>query len=611
MTRPRGKSLGCTLAVLLPALILSACASAPPRPAALTPGDYGYTREYGSWKIRQIMRSNDVVGLSIALVDDRKVVWAEGFGFADEAAGVPAGPDTVYRVGSVSKLFTVLAALMLSEQGRLGLDRPLADYVTTFSLRTRYPDSRPISVRSVMTHHSGIPSDHLKGMWTRSPEPLAMLPGRIRDEYAAFPPDTVFSYSNLGMSLLGLAVQNASGREFEKYLRESVLEPLGMGRSAFSHEIDRSPLAAKAYRGSREAVEPPLRDVPAGGLNSSVNDLSRFLRMILAEGRLEDGRLLLRPESVREMLRPQNTDVPLDLGFRVGLGWMLGGLGAVNLHGAGPVAHHGGATIYHRAQLVVLPEAKLGVVVLTNTRTARAVATPIAAEVLKVALETKTGVRQPERKQAESGPFLPREELRSWAGDYATPAGLVRLAPAGDHLAAKAIGRTFRLEARPDGKLQPRYRLLGLFPVDLGEYGFLGVSRKTVAGRDILAASAGAVEALVGERVIPAPIPEAWRRRVGRYECVNAGDDVRVYDRVSLQEKDGMLLVDFSLPDYGNFPMTFVLRPLSDDEAIFAGLWRGMGETVRAVSRDDGEVILYSGYELKKRPVKPQESGPP
>jgi hypothetical protein len=462
-----------------------------------------------------------------------------------------------------------------------------------------------------MTHHSGIPSDHLKGMWTRSPDPLPLLPERIRDEYQAFPPGTVFSYSNLGFSLLGLAVQNAAGREFGSHLRASVLEPLGMTRSAFSQEIDRSPLAARAYNRGREAVEPPLRDVPAGGLNSTVNDLGRFIRMILAEGRLPDGRRLLRPESIREMLRPQNADVPLDLDFRVGLGWMLGRLGRMNLRGAGPVAHHGGATIQHRALLAVLPEAKLGVVVLVNTRTTRAVAAPIAAELLSVAVETKTGVRQPEREQAETGPFLSPEELRPYAGEYASLVGHVRLAPAGDHLEAKAIGRSFRLAPRPDGKLAPRYRFLGIFPVDLGAYGELGVRRRTVAGREILSASDGDVEMLVGERVTPAPIPASWRRRLGRYEFVNAGDDVRTYDRVSLREEDGLLLVAFTLPMFGNLPMTYVLRPLSDDEGVFAGLWRGMGETVRAVRRNGEEVILYSGYELKKLPDDPRETALP
>jgi len=601
----RSTRLVVTTALALSALFLQpACATAPPRPQALTPGDYDYTRAYGSWLIRKEMAKNDVRGLSIALVDDQRLVWAEGFGTADEAAGVPAGADTIYRVGSVSKLFTVVAAMQLAEQGQLGLDRPLSDYVPDFTLRSRFPDSPPITVRSVMTHHSGIPSDYLKGMWTGKPDPISALPEQIRDEYAAFPPGTVFSYSNLGMSLMGLAVQNVSGQEFSSHLRRSVLEPLGMEHSSFSQAIDRSPLASKAYKGDREATEPLLRDIPAGGLNSSAMDLSRFLRMVHGQGLL-DGRQILRPDTVREMLLPQNADVPLDLGFRVGLGWMLGGLGGIDLQDAGPVAHHGGATMYHRAQLIVLPEARLGVVVLANTRTPRNVPDLVATEVLKLALETKTGARQPERKAPETGPYLTAEELRAYAGDYATLAGLTRITPDGDRLTAELMNRSFRLAARPDGRLQAQYRIFGLFPVDLGEIGTYGLGRKTVQGHDILTLSSGNRELLVGERVTPGSIPAAWQRRVGRYEFVNAGDDFRIYDKVSLREMDGLLLVDFTLPEFGNVTMTGVLTPLSDREAVFAGLWRGMGETVRAVSGDGGEELLYSGYALKRVPDVP------
>jgi CubicO group peptidase (beta-lactamase class C family) len=611
MAYPRRRSLEAAATLALLALLLQpACAAAPARPQTLTPGDYGYAKEYGSWLIRKEMAKNDAQGVSIALVDDQRIVWAEGFGFADEGEKVPAGPDTIYRAGSVSKLFTVTAALQLAEQGKLGLDRPVSDYIPGFALRSRFPDARPITIRSLMTHHSGIPSDHLKGMWTERPDPIAVLPARLRDEYVAFPPDTVFSYSNLGMSLLGVAVQNVSGREFGDHMREAVLDPLGMERSSFAQGIDRSPLAARAYKGEKEATEPPLRDVPAGGLNSTVSDLSRFVRMVLGFGSV-DGRQVLRPGSVREMLRPQNADVPLDLDFRVGLGWMLSGLGGIELEGAGVVAHHGGATMYHRARLIVLPEAKLGVVVLTNTRTTGNVATKIAIDVLKVALETKTGVRQPERKPAKTGPFLPEEELRSYAGEYATLAGWVRIRRDGDHLSAKLLNRSFRLAARPDGKLQPQYRFLGLFPVDLGEYGAFGLSRKTVAGREVLALSSGERELLVAERVTPAPIPDAWRRRTGRYEFVDAGSDVRLYDKVSLRERDGLLLVDYVLPEFGDIRMTNVLRPVSDDDAVFAGLWRGMGESVRAVHGDDGELIMYSGYALKRIPEDPPSTGSP
>jgi CubicO group peptidase (beta-lactamase class C family) len=220
-----------------------------------------------------------------------------------------------------------------------------------------------------MTHHSGLPSDYLKGMWTRNPEPFTRVSDRLNAEYMANPPGTLFSYSNLGVTLLGDAVGKVAGRDFASHVRDEILLPLGMSRSSFSPTTDRSPLAAKGYRRGAEAEDPPLRDVPAGGLNTSVLDLARFVRMVLADGKAGDRRIV-KPETVAEMLRPQNAGIPLDLDFRVGLGWMLGGLGDIDIRNGGPVAHHAGATLLFHAQMIVLPERKLGVVVLANSDTA-------------------------------------------------------------------------------------------------------------------------------------------------------------------------------------------------------------------------------------------------
>jgi CubicO group peptidase (beta-lactamase class C family) len=132
------------------------------------------------------------------------------------------------------------------EQGRLELDKPLATYVPDFSLRSRFNNAAPITLSSIMTHHSGIPSDYLHGMLTRQPQPISSLPALIKGEYTAFPPNTVFSYSNLGMSLLGLVVQKVSGQKFASYMQQTLLSPLGMQHSAFSLGIDRAAPAARA-----------------------------------------------------------------------------------------------------------------------------------------------------------------------------------------------------------------------------------------------------------------------------------------------------------------------------------------------------------------------------
>ena len=424
------------------------------------------------------------------------------------------------------------------------------------------------------------------------------LPSLLRDEYAAFPPDTVFAYSNLGMSLLGLAVQNVSGQEFAAHMRQAVLAPLGMEHAAFSTTIDSVPPAPSAYNGSEEKTEPPLRGIPAGGLNASVNDMSRFICMILADGAI-DGRRIIQPETLHEMLRPQNDAVALDQGFQIGLGWMLGGLGGINIKNVGPVAHHSGATIYHRAQLIVLPQVKLGIIVLANSSGGQQVVNKIATEALKLAIVAKTGLKQPEAEPVITGGFLSQEELHAYEGSYATLAGLGKMTANAGYLQAELLDKSFRLVPREDKKLQLQYRLLGLIPIDLDEVGRFGVSRKLVAGHEILTASDGKQEMLVGEKIAPAPIPPAWQQRIGRYEIVDSDEDALLIADLSLREQDGLLIVEYTMPEFSKVKISMVMQPLSDNEAIISGLGRGMGETVQVVNDNGAERLVYAGYHLK------------
>jgi CubicO group peptidase (beta-lactamase class C family) len=591
----------CVLVIII-SIILSGCATAPPlRPATLAPGEYGYLKEHITWLIRKEMAKNNVQGLSIALVDDQQVVWAEGFGFADSAAKIPATADTVYRIGSVSKLFTTISALQLVEQGRLALDSPLQQYLPDFSLRSRFSNTAPITLRNIMTHHSGIPSDYMKGMWTQQPQPISTLPALIKDEYAAFPPGTVFSYSNLGMTLLGLAVQNSSGQEFCSHLQQQLLQPLGMQQTTCAPAIPRSAPASKAYSGGEEKAEPPLRDTPAGGLNASVRDMSRFIRMILAEGEL-DGRRIIKPETVRAMLTPQNSNVALDRSFRIGLGWMLGGLGGINIQQAGTVAHHSGATLYHRAQLVVLPDVKLGVIVLSNTDAAQQSINTVATEALKLGLEIKTGRTQPQRPQLPTGNYLSSQELQEYQGSYATQAGLGRLEANGGYLSASLMDRSFRLVPRSDTKLQLQYRLLGLFPINLGELGQYGIGRALVDGHELLTVADQNVELVIGEKVKPVPLSAAWQQRLGSYRITNLGNDTQFANEITLRMADGLLLIDYTLLEFGKAKVSQIIRPVSDSEAVVAGLWRGAGETIRVIRENGQEQLVFSGYRLEMMP---------
>jgi len=588
-------------AILLLTVCIAGCASAPTRPESVGRGDYGKIAEYVSALVRHEMKKRDVTGLSIALVDDQRVVWAEGFGYADKAGNVPASPETVYRAGSISKLFTATAAMQLAERGRVDIDRPLADYLPGFSIRTRFAKPDFVTPRSIMTHHSGLPSDYLKGMWARDPEPFTRLVDRIKDEYAANPPGAVFSYSNLGVTLLGDAIEKVAGRDFASHVRDEILLPLGMSRSSFSPSADRTPFAAKGYRKGKEAEDPPLRDVPAGGLNASVLDLSRFVRMVLAGGKVGD-RQIIKPETLAEMMRPQNADVPLDLDFSVGFGWMLSGLGDIDIQNAGPVAHHAGATLLFHGQLIVLPEKKIGVAVLANSSTAGRAVSKVATEALKLALEAKTGDRQPEREKPEGGGgSRSKEALQRYEGWYSTQVGAVNILKTSGGLRADVMNRTFRLIPRADGSFGLQYRLLGLFPIRIEELDGVGIARADVAGREILAAAMYGREFPIGERIRPVPVPAQWLGRTGEYEIANPGEDAVLPEKVRLRADGGLLFVDYSIPLLFPGTMSFAIAPISDTEAVIRGFGRGMGETIRALSVDGEEMLLYSGYLLRKK----------
>lgn len=589
------------IAITASVLILSACGTAPQRPESVARSDIESVKTYVGQLMRHEMQKNDIAGMSIALVDDQKVVWAEGFGHADQEAGKPASAETLYRVGSISKLFTATAAMQLAELKKLDLDRPLKDALPGFVIRSRYTSSNPITPRNLMTHHSGLPRDFSKGMFTSNPEPYTELVRHVRTSDAAYPPNRLFSYSNVGITLLGHAIQNASGVPFADYMQHSLLAPLGMNTARFEPGVAKSDLMAKPYRKGTLVKEPALRDVPAGGLNASVLDLSRFLSMVFADGRAGNTQVL-KPESVREMLRPQNADVPLDMNFHNGLGWMLSTLGASTLQGAGPVAHHSGAMIHYRAQLYALPEHKLGVVVLANSGSAGHSIDHVATETLKLALEAKTGIRQPKReKVAPAAQPWPVEKLQPYVGDYTTQFGHVRIHLDGTRLRADALGRSFNLVPRSDGLLAIEYKLLGLLPIDLGPVDAIGLTRRKVAGRDVLVAAVGTQEMLLGERIEAPKDIAPWRKRLGRYEIANAGDDHTFVDKVALTEERGFVIVELTVTDQLGPPQHLVLQPLSEHSAMLLGPLTDGGGTLRCTTAESGaEHCSFAGYALKR-----------
>ena len=567
---------------------------------------YAKTKQNISSLILKKMKKHKIMGLSIALVDDQKIVWAKGFGYADKAKKKPAASETVYRVGSISRLFTGIAVMQLAEQGKIDIDWPLKTYLPEFSIRTRYPDADPITPRSVMTHHSGLPTTFLKGMWTRNPD---RIPGlrksytelvyKITDEYTTSPPNFIFSYSELGMSLLGHMVEKVSGKDFVSYMDESVLAPIGMTLSSFWSTTSINILLSKVYKKGKEIRPTFNRDLPAGSLYSNVLDMSRFMMMVFANGRVGE-RQILRPETMAEMLHPQNSKVPLDFNLRIGLIWMLNRTGR-QLDYAGTAALQGGSLGEFRSMLIILPEHKLGVVVLANSPPISSILY-IAVRALKSALKEKTGLTPPKPK---SSPIvsLSKEELRAWEGRYACIIGIVSFKVKGKYLLGTLRGNSFRLLPHADGTFSPRYLLFGFIPIKISAMENMRISFAEIEGRKVVALYSYGMFKGIGEKIQPVSVSilKAWLNRLGAYEIMNAGDDELFFKNIKLRYNSGLLIFDATILMANNLKVSVALTPVSDTEAVICGLGSFMGGTIRVVTIDSKQKLLFSGYEFSRK----------
>ncbi len=550
-----------------------------------------------SQTIEGAMEQANITGLSVALVDDQEIVWAEGFGYADKANDVRATPETLYRVASVSKLFTATAIMQLVDQGKIDLDEPLQTYLPEFSVKSHFPDADPMTVRNLLTHHSGLPSDWINGMIAEGGEgddmqaltmrSFASMLDEIKDTSVPNPPNTMFSYSNVGYSVLGHVIESVTGQEFSAYVDETLLKPTGMSDSSFMFTPDMASSLSKEYENGEEQEFSWMRDIPAGNLHSTVLDLGAFMSMMFADGKA-GSQQILQPQTVAEMWRPQNDDVPLDFNARWGLSWWLLDIGVGY---GGKTAWHSGNLGRYNALLVTLPEHKLGVVLLSNSAEAEGLNFYFAPTILEHALEIKTGITRPPVEPSELVALSP-DEVQSYEGLYTTSVGLVSIRSEATDIYADAMGQSFKLLHQGEG-------LFFLEGVDSAE-----MEIKTVDGRTALKLYGNALGGLgFGERIEPSPISEVWQNRLGNYEVINGNPDFSMFlgdVQLKFDEDQGTLVFDIMLPLFDS-QRAFPMKTLSDTEAITIGVGRSCGESVSVVEVDGEEHLFYLGYLMKKK----------
>ena len=262
-------------------LILLLLAIIRPCPAQSTDLDAAVTL-LRTW-ISEKMSCDGIPGLAAGVVANGRLVWSEGFGYADLDKKTPMTPRTLSRIASITKTFTATAIMQLQERGKLRLDDPVEKHLPWFRIRTRWPAEPPITIRQLLTHTSGLPGESAFPYWSDHNFPTreqlrAALPG----QELLTPPGRRYRYSNLGLAIAGEVVAAAAGMPYEEYIHSRILAPLGMKDThVILPESARSRLAASYdYRqpdGRRTPLTFPESGglIPAANITSSVEDLAR------------------------------------------------------------------------------------------------------------------------------------------------------------------------------------------------------------------------------------------------------------------------------------------------------------------------------------------------
>ena len=521
--------------------------------------------------IQAELDSKDIPGLSIAVVDDQDLAWTQGYGLADPERETPVSAETVYRVASVSKLFTALTVMQLVERGELDLDEPITTYLPDFQPESAF--ETPITLRQLHSHRSGLVREPPVGHYFDPTEPsLEATVMSLNETALVYPPETRTKYSNAAVSVAGLVVERTQGEPYGHYAQRALIDPLGLKKTSFLPRPDLQNDLGIGYMWRFDTnyfSEAPVFELgigPAANLYTTVSDLGRFMSALFA---IKDGTKtgILRPESLEEMWTVQWADPEQEAGF--GLGFYVS-----DFQGHRRV-QHAGVMYGYATRLYALPDRKLGLAIVANVDATNPVVDRIGNYALSLLLAAKDGQPLPGITRTEP---LDPARARAFDGRYEGP-DVIDL--------VERNGQLF-LE-----KKWPERLHLSTLGDTLVTDGRLGFDYRLVASGDSLVAGDDRYARQPRQR--PAPIKDAWKGLIGEY-----GWD---HNTLYVLERDGQLHVLIEWFFY------YPLEEESDHVFLFPDDGLYMGEKLRFTRDESGRATQASvdGVVFNRRKVAPDE----
>ena len=588
--------------------------------------DYTDTITATTSYITNRMAQEHIPGLAIALVESQKVVWAAGFGYADLEQTLPVTPQTVYRIGSVSKTFPAVALLQLEEQGLLSMDTALTNVLPGFSMKPRdfgIPVTNELVVRHLVNYHSGLPGDILNaGFSANIPFDgyqdwlMAYLPSA----YPHYPPDLINNYCNVGFILAERVVEllNTNGFTYAQYCRERIFDPLGMDSSSLLKDraAISNNLANVYFSAGGQHIPLPEQFINmrgTGGIYSTVEDLARYLMMFLADGMSPSGRVL-ESGSIAKMLEVQGAGLPLNVDnmWVPGLGWDAVTNAKLGYADSRVCLKGGSVANGHCGFIEALPDAQLAAALLADGEVLTA--WDICDTMLRHALRDKEGLPIPDPVTPAASPLITNmapAKLAELAGVYVRNEGYDLFGTNG-HCLSWTVGAE-----------DPAASVTNLWPRKNGWFSTrdsqdVELCFTNLGGRDLVLIrylwpdGSFIWTSIRGERHEPtSPLPPAWSNRLDRAWPVVDSFAAENYQYLlpefmgapaglTLSYTHGLLVIqDF-------VGQVQVLDPVDDHIAFVAGITSRGGSAAEVMQTNGMEVLQFSGYRYQNPTMCPR-----
>ena len=537
--------------------------------------------------IKEKIKSDSIVGVCVAIIVDDSVIWKKGFGFADKERNIPMTESTVINIGSITKTFTALSVMQLSERKLVDITKPLVKYLPQF--KPEGQNLNQVTVKSVITHTSGIQSDFLKNSDLASGKYTDVV-HFINETRLLYPAGMVGLYSNSGYNILGNLIKQVSGQDYPKYIHKNIFLPLGMTSSGFT--MDSSKERTKIYSKGKEVKEYELRDIASGGIYTNINDFVKYAKALL-ESYASNHSSIIMQSTIKEMFSLQNKDVQIETNKK-GLGWFM------FKNDSAFAMYHAGSAGFAHANILLIPEKKAGVIIMTNSAGGGSLTEDFCFNFLsKYQLKIDDLFPPPVFKDIHKkiqSTVLPEKALKRHAGDYAQIFSTLNIRIENDTLKMSDGDKHYKLIPITENEFMP----VEIFDNDSSK--MLTDKRycfRDIDGYHVLFNEDGNKESQLGYKLNKIDTT-SWKKKLGIYEHLGyqmlAGDTK--FTGAELYINGDILVLKLKTLG-GDTPIP--LNVISNSVAQTAGLSTSFGYTVQFKQDENYDIIDFAGLTFRRK----------